>query len=496
MPVSGRGEGRAEQMVACLGGVTLLAALCSVGECEMNDGGLLRRFARNERGNVLITFALAIVVLLGAAGLGTEVAAWYSSKRDMQNAADLAAASGAMSLKVHASVASSTTDGYARTTATSTAAAHGFIDGVNNVIIASPSIPPQTGPYSGAAYNHLAIEVIVQKPAPLLFSGLFLPSGPTIGARAVGLIDYSKSTCVKVMHPGNAPQTFQLSGSNNGGGTMNIQCPIEVDSTAAAASCANNGNNGASSAAAYINGSSTVTATALYVAGNACVTGSGAFNIGTYTPGYTPQADPYASWSMPSPSGNNNGSYSDANADTNTLQPGIYSSITINGNATLSPGTYFVEGGNVTVNGSIVSAPGVTIVLTHATGSTHVGTFNMGNSATANITAPTSGSTAGMAIVQDPSAQADGLQNGGNSYTCDTSTNCNSITGSSTASIVGALYFPEGWLTYQGGATTTSSGCLQIIADRLTLSGNPNIHVNGCAGTGVTLFGAPAVLAE
>ena len=36
-----------------------------------------------------MTFALSITVLLGAAGLGTEVASWYAAKRDMQNAADL-----------------------------------------------------------------------------------------------------------------------------------------------------------------------------------------------------------------------------------------------------------------------------------------------------------------------------------------------------------------------------------------------------------------------
>src|SRR6476661_6435603 len=71
---------------------------------------IFAQFARNERGNVLATFAIAVTVLLGAAGLGTEAASWYATKRDMQNAADLGAAGGALALKINYASASSATD--------------------------------------------------------------------------------------------------------------------------------------------------------------------------------------------------------------------------------------------------------------------------------------------------------------------------------------------------------------------------------------------------
>src|SRR5579863_2440370 len=71
----------------------------------------LAAFRRSEGGNILMTFALSITVLAGAAGLGTEVASWYSTRRTMQNAADLGAAGGALFLKTYFANASSTYDG-------------------------------------------------------------------------------------------------------------------------------------------------------------------------------------------------------------------------------------------------------------------------------------------------------------------------------------------------------------------------------------------------
>ena len=51
----------------------------------------LSRFAVARGGNVLITTALALPVLVGSMGLGVEVSSWYAAKRMMQNAADSAA---------------------------------------------------------------------------------------------------------------------------------------------------------------------------------------------------------------------------------------------------------------------------------------------------------------------------------------------------------------------------------------------------------------------
>jgi uncharacterized membrane protein len=164
--------------------------------------GLFRRlaaFSRAEGGSVLITFALSITALLAAAGLGTEVASWYSLRRDMQNAADLGASSGAMSLKANYP-GSTTGDTYATKEAKGATGFHGYTTGTNGVTV-TVNIPPASGTYATSAYAHLAIEVIVSKPVAPLFSGLFLSSGPTVTVRSVGLVTASGADCLVALDP-------------------------------------------------------------------------------------------------------------------------------------------------------------------------------------------------------------------------------------------------------------------------------------------------------
>lgn len=54
--------------------------------------------ARGEHGQVLVIFALALAVLLGAAGLAFDVGRFYSERRFLQNAADAGALAAANAL--------------------------------------------------------------------------------------------------------------------------------------------------------------------------------------------------------------------------------------------------------------------------------------------------------------------------------------------------------------------------------------------------------------
>src|SRR5438094_8345373 len=58
----------------------------------------IRRFVRDRRGAAAIMLAIALSGIVGFAGLGSEVAAWYFTTRAMQNATSSAAASAAASL--------------------------------------------------------------------------------------------------------------------------------------------------------------------------------------------------------------------------------------------------------------------------------------------------------------------------------------------------------------------------------------------------------------
>ena len=64
----------------------------------------IRRLIHDRRGAAAIMLAIALSGIVGFAGLGTEVAAWYFTTRSMQNAASSAAASAAAELAAVAAV--------------------------------------------------------------------------------------------------------------------------------------------------------------------------------------------------------------------------------------------------------------------------------------------------------------------------------------------------------------------------------------------------------
>src|SRR5579885_2668144 len=206
-----------------------VAAMCRFGT---GDPMLKRRIwpvwtrlARDRRGNILIFAAIGLAVMIGAAGLGVEVASWYAQKRAMQNAADLAADGAILSLKSNLSSASGTTDGYARVEAKTAAALHSYRDGSAGTTV-TVNIPPLNGSYTGASYNHKAVEVIVSKPASLLFSSLFLPSAPTVNARSVAVISVSGNDCMLTTDPSSAKSAYF-----QGSFSINVPCGLADMST-------------------------------------------------------------------------------------------------------------------------------------------------------------------------------------------------------------------------------------------------------------------------
>ena len=96
----------------------------------------------------------------------------------------------------------------------------------------------------------------------------------------------------------------------------------------------------------------------------------------------------------------------------------------------------------------------------------------MASNTVVNLTAPTSGATAGIALWVD-----DTIAN------CPANTQL-SFTGGATASITGAIYAPANQVTYSGGSSA-GTGCTQIVSDKLTISG-PSYFQHNCTGTGVS----------
>jgi hypothetical protein len=115
----------------------------------------------------------------------------------------------------------------------------------------------------------------------------------------------------------------------------------------------------------------------------------------------------------------------------------------------------------------------VTIVLT-GSGSNYA-SAQIANGTTLNLTAPTSGATAGLAFFQDRQS---------------TISATNSIAGGASFDVTGALYFPSQSVSYSNG-TSNPSGCTQLIAWRISYTGGASFK-NNCSGTGTTGIGTSA----
>jgi Flp pilus assembly protein TadG len=435
-------------------------------------GHLAKRFLGEGRGNIAVTFALSIAVVFGAVGLGTSAASWYSTKRDMQNAADLGAASAINSLKANIGVLPATKEPYAYNEAKSATAFHGFTDGSSSVTV-TPITPPSTGPYTATSYRDKAIEVTVTKPAPLGFASLFMTSGPTIAARAVALLNYDHGDCMVALNP-TADKAFQVIGA----ATLSVDCSIAVNSSSSNNALYLQGATGVQLQAYTITVDGTIAingqATATETSTGQPPTG----NSGTQTP------DPYSTNTIPSTCSCN--TYS-AGSLPSSLTGGavINGDINLSSSLTLSSGIYIVNGNINIAAGGTLTTNGATIILNSTSTTNYIFSMSSAN-ANANLTAPTSGTTMGFALMQSRSAPLDIIASNGK---C--SGNCSVFQGGSSTNVVGAIYMPRGNLSFQGNPSATQ-GCTQLITDTMRYQGNP-LYVNACDGTGVTPFGPTTI---
>ena len=91
----------------------------------------IRQLIRDRRGAVAIMLAIALSAIIGFAGLGSEVAAWYFTTRSMQNAASSAAASAAAELAAATVGGSSITNDQLQHTGRAVSAMSRFTNGLS-----------------------------------------------------------------------------------------------------------------------------------------------------------------------------------------------------------------------------------------------------------------------------------------------------------------------------------------------------------------------------
>lgn len=126
---------------------------------------LLHRFRDDQTGSYVIATALLMPVMIGFAGLGTDVALWQTQHRLIQDAADSSAISAATAF-------SKGTTGNLTVEAEAVAARYALVNGTNGVTV-TVNRPPIAGAYSGVVN---AVEVIVSEPQPRFFRRYGRPS--------------------------------------------------------------------------------------------------------------------------------------------------------------------------------------------------------------------------------------------------------------------------------------------------------------------------------
>ena len=401
---------------------------------------------------MLAITAACVPLLIGAAGLAVDTTQWSYWKRQLQREADSAALAGAFAKSQGMDAVTAARNDLSRT----------------NVITLSGAADISSAPNAGAyAGNSQAVRVALTTAQRLPFSGYFLSSTPSITAHATAAVVTNGNYCAIALGA-----TTAVGITMQGNASLNFGCGLATNSRAASAVSAG--------------GSSSITATPVSAVGG--LTASSNYTGTTQLLPYSlPQPDPYASLANPAPSGCQNQVTVGPNS-TQALSPGCYKGINIKGTATLSPGTYYIDGSSFSVgsqaNVSTTGTGGVTIVLTSSTAASDassIATLNMNGGATVQLTAPTSGTYTGILFYQDRRAQDSGA---------------NTINGNASSKFQGAFYFPSQELDFSGTSGMTTD-CLQLVALRLTFTGNTSVSNNCPASSGSHSFiGAQVRLVE
>lgn len=439
----------------------MLSALTALGDRCLT-------LKRDNRGASLATMAMMLPLLIGFSGLALDVGVWQVNKRDLQGAVDQAAFSAAIAAARGATTTQATTQ------AKAVMAGQGYAEGESGLTI-NVSNPATSGNYTS---NNRAWEVTASLNQTLFFSGMFLNSAPQIAVRAVAL-------------QGVTTTSLETSTTNPGKG-----CILTLDTSAQyATEITNNGQSSNTNCEIYTN-SNHPSALGCY---NNCTIKGDTFTVGGYyksgtmsgtnKTGQAAVANPYASLTAPTTSSlsamacaNSNALVRSGSGATTTISPGRYcKGINFTGagkTLVMQAGTYYVETiFNVGTGATLNATAGVTIILVgnYCQGDTNNTCQHpdegIGNTANINITAPTTGTYAGIAM-----------------FYSSTTYRQHAFANNANLHIQGALYAPNQKLAFNNNSTFDSAKCTKVVSLRVTINNNGNMSAN-CTGTGVKTIG-------
>jgi len=397
---------------------------------------LVQEIVRRRRGSVAIQIGLMMIVILGMVALGTEITFLMFKHRQMQSAAD-SAAFGAGTAIAKGYPVDYTIE------ANAIAAEAGFVNGADGVTI-TVNRPPASGSHST---DLSAVEVIITQPQTLNLVTLFRSGLFNLSVRAVAIQGDLGSYCVLGLDP-TASGTVRIM---ENGIVASETCGVGVNSSSDSALILENN--------AAIKGP-------VSVVGDWSLANNASLPTDPVPKNHAAAStDPYATVPLQAAGACVN---PPASASIVNLTANHYCNLNYSNNVTLNlaQGVYYIDTQLSLQNNVIVNAntgTGVTLVIN--------GNYaiSIGNNVTINITAPTSGPTAGLAIASIRTATASVTQQFSN----------NAI-----LNLTGAIYFPNQIVQFDNNSTINTAKCGQLIARIIQIQNNANLK-NNCAGTGV-----------
>jgi Flp pilus assembly protein TadG len=407
----------------------------------------------DERGAVLVMFAVSLPVVIGVAGLAVEASYWQLHQRQMQNAADSAAiAAGMEGGTNYVAVAQAV------------AAQYGFVNGSGNVVVSV------TNPASAAGCTSNCYAVSITDQVPLFLSAV-------VGYQGTSTVNNKPMTsvaagAVATQSVGDSLCLLALAGSGAQGITSNGAPKANL-----------NGCNVMSNTSATCNGHNLGATLGL-----AHGTDSGCGD--TQISGVPAVADPYAGLASNIPANTCGGSYPQEPASKKAAAlpvanqwSGTYSRLPstkvvcgdqqLVGNTTINNTALVIENGQLDTNGYTLTGSNLTVIFTGTNSASY--TYAPTGGGTLDIAAPMSGSWSGVAIYQDPSLTTSGV-------------NISAAGNSPTWNLSGLVYLPHSSVTFSGAVNKSSQGqtCFVMVVDNITINGTGAIFANdtqcGAAG--------------
>ena len=380
-----------------------------------------KRLWRDRRGNSLVIAGMALPLVVGAAGLGTDTVQWVVWKRELQRAADSAAFAGvyaAAQANANKSPTQAVSDDLNTNNQTKVALLGGYPE------VAFPTV--------AGATNAVRVTLAVRR--PLGFSGLFMSSAPTITTSATAALVEEGNYCLVALAPSGS--AIEMQGSTN----VTMGCGAISNSQDPA------------NAVGVIGNGHTFEAEPVAAVGGITEDINGSDDVRSFQ---IPMEDPFASLSTDIPAGMQCRNYNHAtltNPD-GSKRPGCYNNFNPSAGTVLSPGTYYLNNASISLSGhQSLSGEGVTIIMT----GDNPGTITMNGNSWIDLTAPTTGPYANMVLIS-------------------TTEGSSKINGNNNTNLDGAMYFPNGHVEFTG-STGQSFQCAMVVSYTVSFSGNSTIQ--------------------